>query len=284
MMDFNRDEVRRQLVDTSREHTDSLPGFAEALKRLFDPDQPVPAAVKAGALGVPSRRTFLTIGGIGVVGSAVLAACGQSPANQVAQTGTTPVQPSSTTTTAPGSTAMNMVLLRTAQSLEALAVSAYTDILAKNVVTSADVKTAMSLFREQHQDHANLLATATTDNGGEPFTKPNPYLDYEVLQPTLKSVKDQAAALTLATAVENVAVSTYVQAGGVLTTQNLRAAIMSIGATEGRHLTVLYVFQQTQPVPLSIQGTAGAAPANSYIGPDGPVDKHPPTPTTVAAS
>jgi rubrerythrin len=283
-MDFNRDEVRRQLRDTTRHHDESLPGFAEALKRLFDPDTRMPDGVRAGALGVPSRRAFLTIGGISVVGSVVLAACGHSPQNQVAQTGTTPVQPSSTTTTAPGSTATNMVLLRTAQSLELLAVSAYQSILAKNVLKSADVKAAMSLFRDQHQDHAGLVAKATTDLGGEPFDKANPYLDYEVLQPTLKGVTDQDTALKLAATIENTAVSTYVQAAGVLTTQNLRSAIMSIGATEGRHLSVIYVFEGQQPVPLSIQGTAAAVPANSYIGPNGPVDKHPPTPTTAGSS
>ena len=73
-------------------------------------------------------------------------------------------------------------------------------------------------------------------------------------------------------------------AGGVLTTPTLRAAIMSIGTTEGRHLTALYLLQGLVPVPLSIFSTAKAAPPDSYIGPNGPVKplNQLPTPTTAA--
>ena len=59
---------------------------------------------------------------------------------------------------------------------------------------------------------------------------------------------------------------------------------MSIGATEARHLTALYLLQGLVPVPLSIFSTAKATPPDSYIGPNGPVKPLEllPTPTTAA--
>ena len=75
---------------------------------------------------MPSRRTFLTIGGVGVVSSAILVGCGQPKAPEsIAQTGTTPLQPLDTTTTAPGSPATDLILLRTSSSIEALAIDTY---------------------------------------------------------------------------------------------------------------------------------------------------------------
>jgi rubrerythrin len=287
-MDHNRDEVRRQLKACRQDHAEAMPRYREALKQLFDPKSAASAELKAGALGLPSRRSFLTVGGAAVAGSALLAACGQTPKNQIAQTGTTPPQPSSTTTTAPGSPEMDVSLLRTASSIEILAINTYETFLtsaALSGASAADTKSAIELFRSQHQQHLGLLSTVTTDAGGEPYTEANLYLNYEVVAPTLLSVKTAADVQALATTLEDTAAQTYVYAGGVLTTQNLRMALMSIGATEARHLTTLYLLQQQQPVPLSIFSTAKAAPPDSLIGPKGPVKPKDllPTPTTAAS-
>ncbi|HVN51874.1 MAG TPA: ferritin-like domain-containing protein [Acidimicrobiales bacterium] len=284
--DVNRDELRRQLAQSQRDHVESLPRVREALKRVFDPDRPGTTDEKTALLGLPGRRTFLAVGGAAVVGSAVLAACGKEPTNQIAQTGTTPPQPSSTTTTAPGNHETDLTLLRTASSIEVLAVNTYATALKSGIQLSSDVKSAITLFQSQHEDHANLLYTATTDAGGTPYEQPNEYLSYEVVEPTLKTTKDEAGVLALATELENTAGQTYVMAGGVLTTPQLRAAIMSIGTTEGRHLTALYLLQGLVPVPLSIFSTAKATPPDSYIGPKGPVKPidQLPTPTTAASS
>ena len=121
-MDVNRDELRRQLAESRRDHADSMPRFREALKRLFDPDRPGSADDKAGLLGVPGRRSFLTIGGATVLGSALLVACGQrSRPSRSRRPAPRPPQPSSTTTTAPGSHEIDLTLLRTASSIEVLA-------------------------------------------------------------------------------------------------------------------------------------------------------------------
>jgi Ferritin-like domain len=283
-MDVNRDEVRRQLAESRRDHAESMPKVREALKRLFDPARPGSADDKAGLLGLPGRRSFLTIGGATVLGSALVVACGKEPTNQIAQTGTTPPQPSSTTTTAPGSHDLDITMLRTASSIEVLAINTYETALKSGLLTTPDVKSAVELFKSQHEDHANLLYTATSDAGGDPYKLPNPYLSYEVVAPTLKTIKTETGVVLLATELENTAGQTYVMAGGVLTTPQLRAAIMSIGTTEGRHLTALYLLQGLVPVPLSIFSTAKATPPDSYIGPNGPVKplNQLPTPTTAA--
>ncbi len=289
-MDLNRDELRRQLAASEQDHAESLPRFREALKVLFDRDRtPAPgdAEAKAALLGVPSRRTFLTVGGVGLLSSAVLVGCGQSSQPpQIAQTGTTPLQPLDTTTTAPGSHATDLVLLRTASSIEVLAINTYQKALQSGDLTTPAVKSAVQLFQSQHEDHQNLLKTITSDNGGEPYTEANFYLSYELVDPTVKTTKSQDQWLALATVLENTAAQTYNYAGGTLTTPTLRASLMSIGATEARHLTALYIAQGQVAVPLSLASTAKAVTPDAYIGPKGPVKGKTvlPPPTTAAAS
>jgi len=289
-MEMNRDELRRQVAESKKDHAESLPRFREALKELFDRDRtsrPGDEAAKAGLLGVPSRRAFLTVGGVGVLSSAILVGCGQpkSP-TQIAQTGTTPLQPLDTTTTAPGSPANDLVLLRTSSSIEVLAIQTYQKALNSGALTTPAVKSALQLFQSQHEDHLNLLKTITSDAGGQPYTEANFYLSYEFVNPTVQTAKTQDQWLALATVLENTAAQTYNFAGGTMTTQNLRASLMSIGATEARHLTALYIAQGQVPVPLSLASTAKAVTPDAYIGPNGPVkDKTVlPPPTTVSAS
>ena len=104
--------------------------------------------------------------------------------------------------------------------------------------------------------------------------------------PTVETTKSQDQWLALATTLENTAAQTYNYAGGVMTTPTLRASLMSIGATEARHLTVLYIAQGLVPVPLPLASTAKAVTPDAYIGPNGPVKNKTvlPTPTTAAAS
>jgi hypothetical protein len=289
-MDLNRDELRRQTAESKKDHAESMPRFREALKYLFDPDAPSSPdreAAKATLLGVPSRRSFLTVGGVGVAASAILVGCSGAPPNpQIAQTGTTPLQPLVTTTTAPGSPANDLVLLRTASSIEVLAVQTYQSALNSGALTTPAVKSAAQLFMSQHQDHQNLLKTITSDAGGQPYNEANFYLSYEFVDPTVKTTKSQDQWLALATTLENTASQTYSYAGGVMTTPSLRASLMSIGATEARHLTVLYIAQGLVPVPLSLGSTAKAVTPDAYIGPNGPVKGKTvlPPPTTVASS
>ncbi|MGZ4785020.1 MAG: ferritin-like domain-containing protein, partial [Acidimicrobiales bacterium] len=240
---------------------------------------------KAGLLGVPSRRTFFTVGGAAVVGSAVMVGCSTAKKKQLTQTGTTETTAAATTTTAPGSAETDAILLRTAQSIEALAVSTYDKALASGLVTTPSVSQAFTLFRDQHQQHADQIASITRGVGATPYTEPNTFLDITVVTPGLAAAADEDAVLALATVLEKTAAETYTYAGGTLTTTELRSAIMTIGPTEARHLSLLYILQDLDPTPVPFMATADRTPDDSFIGDNGPV-KVPdaPTTTTTAAS
>jgi len=281
-MTINSDEVRRQLSASQHDHAEAMPQFREALKRVFDRDSGAAESAKAALVGVPSRRSFLTVGSATVLGSAVLVGCGKSSKKTLPVTGTSIPAPSSTTTTAPGSSEMDLTLLRTAQSIEVLAVQTYQTAIDSGLLTTPSVLEAIKLFRSQHQEHGGLLASATRNLGGQPYDTANPFLDVEIVTPALTAATDQTAIVKIAVVLENTAAQTYTQAGGVLTSADLRAAIMSIGATEARHLTVLYGVLGGNPVPLPFMPTREAAPPDSYIGPDGPVKVPTAPPTTEA--
>ena len=283
-MDVNRDEIRRQLIESEREHAEAVPRFHELLKRMFDRDAGVSADAKASVLGVPSRRSFLTVGGATVAGSAILAACATKKPPQTPVTGSTEAAPASTTTTAPGSADTDITLLRTAQSIEVLAVQTYGTALTSGLLTTPSLIDMIKLFQSQHQDHAGLIASVTRDQGGTPYDTANKYLDVEVVTPALAAATDEASIVALATELENTAAQTYTLAGKVLTTPEMRAALMSIGATEARHLTVLYGVAALNPVPLPFMSTQGAAPEEAYITKDGPVTPDPVPPTTTTSA
>ena len=67
---------------------------------------------------------------------------------------------------------------------------------------------------------------------------------------------DQTSVLVLARDLENLAAQTYVEAGGVFTTPELRKTGMSIGETEARHITVLNIALGYAPVPLPLLPTS----------------------------
>ncbi len=58
---------------------------------------------------------------------------------------------------------------------------------------------------------------------------------------------------------------------------------MSIGPTEARHLSLLYILQNLNPTPVPFMATTDRAADNSFIGKDGPV-KIPDAPTTTTTA
>lgn len=286
---MSNDEIRRQLREADGLHREAMPRYDEALKRTFG-DDTTPAAAKAELVGVPRRR-LLTLGGSTILGAAVLAACTKTgqPKEQLAQTGTTPTTGKDGHSENPSSFTTDLTLLRTAQSIEVLAIDVYQKALDSGLLTTTAVADAARLFQSQHRDHAQLLSRTTRDLGGEPYDQANPALVKE-LEPTIGALDSQAAVLKLAQTLENVAAETYVYAAGVLTTEELRAAIMSIGAVESRHVTVLIGAQTDDPltqVPFAFIKTADAvkvpSDATKAVG-SGPVPSNQPTTTTTQAT
>ena len=269
-MDISTDEVRRELRESQAEHRASLRPFRELLLRTFDRDTPATDAAKRQVLGLPGRRQFLRVGGVTVAMSAVLAACGSdSQDSAIPESGdrpTTTTTDGTSTTIGDDAAVLDVTLLRTASSIEFLAIAAYQAALDSKNLTTAAIADVAELFQEQHEDHANLLEATTEDLGGTPYTDPNPVL-LESLADVIASIPD-ADELTIVQAaadLENVAAQTYAFAGGVLSTPDLRGAIMSIGTTEARHLTLLKSVLELEPVEFPFMPLRDRVPEEAIL-------------------
>lgn len=265
-MNFSRDEVRRQLRATRAEHQATMGPWQEALKRVFGGDE-VPREAKAHLLGVPSRRGFLKIGGATVIGAAVLAACGSEATPDVVESGS----PGESTTTAdPAATEFDTNLLRTATSLEVLAVDTYQTAIDSGLIGTADLLDTFVLFRDQHDDHRSALQQATEDYAGTgtAWEGTNRFLQDTVVGPALEGLTDEESVVQLALQLETLAAESYVWAAGELSTATLRQAIMGIGGIEGRHQAVLRTFLDEDPVPDAFEPTDDHIEEDAYVGVD----------------
>ncbi len=268
-MDMPQDEIRRQLRDADRAQADALPRWKRALDRTIE--EPHSPALTAAVLNVPTRRGFLKIGGLTIAGAAVVAACTPEPKKeQITQTGQTPTTTAALPYEEAGDIATDITLLRVAQSIEKLAIAAYDAAIGANLLSGAAADAA-KLFRDHHNEHFGLLRSTVTGIGGESYDQANPALVKAVLEPAAASIKDgkatAAAILELAAELEDTAAQTYTNAVTLLTTAELRQAIMSIGAVEARHVAVLLGAKNPDnhllQVPFAFEKTAGAVKPRS---------------------
>lgn len=260
-MDINSTEVRRELRAADAEQKLALPRWRSALSRIFEPGSGVSAAEKANLLGVPNRRQALKLGGATFVGAAVLAACGSDDDDSGSGTTTT----AAAAVGSGGAEDMDLTLLRTATSLEVSAVDTYDAAIESGLVTTAAIADAATLFRDQHQEHADLLSTATTEAGGEAYDEPNAFLQENVIDPALEGLTDENSVVELALQMEDVAAQTYAFAAGALTTAELRQAIMTIGGVEARHAAVLYGVLDMPQAPDAFLPTDQAVGEDAFV-------------------
>jgi hypothetical protein len=236
-VDINRDELRRQLREVEAEQKAVDRSWREALKRIFDPSSNVDPAVKAQLLGVPARRQFLKFGGAAVLGAAVLAAC--SSEARIASPGSAASSSSASgTTSGAGGVVDDLVLGKTAASLEALAVAVYDTAINSGKVTTPAIGDAAKLFMDHHKQHQNAIEAAvglTKDSSQANAAVKSMVIDPVVSDPTLDEVKIVALAYQL----EDVAAQTYVFATTLLTKAELRSTLMTIGGVEARHKAIL---------------------------------------------
>lgn len=261
--DYSSDEIRRQLRESDTEHNDAMHAWNDALEIILDPATDATEDEKAHFLGLPARRAFL-VGGSVLAGSAFLAAC-TKPKQQTPVTGSTVPKSSVTTTTAPGSEANNKILLRTAQSLEVLAVDVYQKAIESGLVTTPSLVDMMKLFQSQHREHGAALDAPIKAAGGTVVTTANGYLMANTVDKALSELTDEKSVLALARDVESIAAQTYTKASYVLTLPALRQASMSIGAVEARHITVLNAALGYTVVPLATMPTRLAIDPKGYI-------------------
>ncbi len=231
-MDISEEAVRRSLREIDACHREELVSTTEAIDRLYQAE--APSATKWDVItGGAQRARWMRVGGVAVLSSAVLAACGGGePAPSAAA-------PDGATTTTPEMTKedpADLRIFRFSASLENLAVAAY-DTAAKLIRTPALLALA-TLFQGHHKDHAKLFNSQLAASGEKAFTEPNSVL-LATLKPQLDALATEEEALAFALDLEMKAASTYFASVGQLQGPKLGSVTMSIGATEYRHAALL---------------------------------------------
>jgi rubrerythrin len=193
-----------------------------------------------------SRRDALRVGGLSVFGAAFLAACGEQSgvvpsANILSEGVATP------TTALPEGVVTDVVLLRTAASLEYNAIDTYNAVLEGGLLTGdyAKLTDAVKRFRDDHQAHADAVNGLVVALGGKAHTCANARIDSLYIQPAIALItaKDNPDLskdiVALAHALENLATQTYQGVVASLTAPSLRADAIRIAQDEARHAVVL---------------------------------------------
>jgi rubrerythrin len=192
-----------------------------------------------------SRRQLLRFGGVGAAG-VVLAACGKQAGVEESKN-ITAVGLMPEATKLPDAEVNDLVLLRTAASLEYNAIETYEAAIALGVFTGsfAEAGSIARRLLDDHRGHADAINSLVTTLGGKPFTCGNPRLSEVYISPALALITDEANenpaldVVVLAHALENLAAQTYQSVVTVLSDKSLREAAMTIGQEESRHAAIL---------------------------------------------
>lgn len=244
-MQISEQQLMQMTRDMDEMHRDLFPRFQAHIADVCDDARGQLARVTALAGRDASRRSFLRGGLVtaGVVGGgAALAACGGS----------------STSSSAPASAAANgtdLQVARLAASLEVLAVNTYAAaIMAASPgqplagMIPASVAQFATTAQMQHQDHANAW-NATLQSAGQAAQKdPDPKLNGTV-QTALGQVKSAGDVAKLALMLENIALQTYTNGAGVVTSTVARLQALTIAPVEAQHAAILNFVLGQYPVP-----------------------------------
>lgn len=196
-----------------------------------------------------SRRTLLRSGGAAMATGVVLAACGGSTGNQVTRIGE-PVPP----TPLPEAEVTDVVLLRTAQSVEKMVASILGDSRVASVATG-EVATVIAAFAAAHERHVTEIAPLVTARGATAVNTVNEKLmtSYgDTVLSLIEESKDPEDAATILLGMETLMAATYQYAVSLTTEPALRAQMMQLGAASSRRAAV--AAQLINP------GTKGFAP------------------------
>ena len=192
-----------------------------------------------------SRRQLLRFGGVGAAG-VVLAACGKQAGVEESKN-ITAVGLMPEATKLPNAEVTDLVLLRTAASLEYNAIETYEAAIALGVFKGsfAEAGSIARRLLDDHRGHADAINSLVTTLGGKPFTCGNPRLSEVYISPALALITDKANenpaldVVVLAHALENLAAQTYQSVVTALSDKSLREAAMTIGQEESRHAAIL---------------------------------------------
>lgn len=226
-----------------------------------------------------NRRKFLQSGGLALASAAILAACGK---NEKVATSYPRIGEAPTTTALPEGTVNDVVLLRTASSLEWCAIDAYTAAAGLGILPAA-ATSVVKRFQADHTSHASALTEVIKAAGGEPFECANARINDLYITPAIELITGSADKkiepsdtpledlLLLAHGLENLAAATYQYYVSMISQPSLRAAAMTIGQDEARHAAVLaqVIIPDGKGIAPSINETTGKANPAAVPGPFG---------------
>lgn len=185
------------------------------------------------------RRQLLRNSGLMLSMGAIVAACGS---NRGGSTNPGRLGVADEATELEQAAITDVVLLRTAQSLEYTALAVYDAAGATGALTSAQTALA-GRFVEDHTGHAASIGSLIGDQGGVEFTCANPFLVDRAVTPILGALDGsddiQRDLLNIAHAFESLAGASYQALVGLLTDRSLRKELMRIGGEENRHAAAL---------------------------------------------
>jgi hypothetical protein len=267
---INNDEVRRALREMGTTSELDHRALRTTLRAVLDSDAPADQR-RAALVG---RRRFLQLGGFTVATASVIAACGGADSAGVARVGLAPER-----TDLPAAQVNDVVLLRTASSIEHSAIAVYDMVIGTDLL-AAGLQDAAKRFRDDHTAHAEIFEQLTVEAGGEAWTCGNPRIDELLVGQVVRQIMgDESAGLepsddpqrdvaNFAHALETFAGSTYQAIVPALSLPSLRRESMLIGSTEVRHAAIL---------AMAITGTP-----EGYVPPNEASAETPPIPVVYA--
>jgi hypothetical protein len=214
-------------------------------------------------------RRGLLAGGLTVSAAAVLAACKKKPEPEPGRVGFAP-----TTTDLPQVVIDDGVRLRTTTSIEYMIIDVYGMITKSGALDAADQQLVDRLVID-HQAAAARTVELTESVGAEPYECANTWYMDRVVPPIFQHIdgdesqdippSDSPARDMMATvnAFESMAGAMYQSFVETLSTPDLRAEVMQLGATSARHAAVSAIHAAGSPEgwfnPQLIGGTEPAA-------------------------
>ena len=175
-----------------------------------------------------ARRTFLSVGGMGLSGAAVALLAGRDTLAAAAEKGANP--------------ASDVAILNTALAAELEAIAAY-GVGAGSGLLKGPVLSLATTFQGHHKQHADVLAATVTKLGGAAAVAK---AQYHFPVETLKTQND---VLRFAAGLEKGAVSAYLGAVPLFKDRVLSKAAASILGDEAMHWAVLRQAIGEEPVP-----------------------------------
>jgi hypothetical protein len=218
-----------------------------------------------------SRRGLLA-GGLSVSAVAALAACKKKPEPAPGRVGFAP-----TTTALPQAVVDDGVRLRTATSIEYTILDVYDTITKSGKLAAADQQLVDRLVID-HKAAAARTAELTEGVGAEPFECANPWYMDRVIPPIFQHIEgdedldippsDDPARDMIATvnAMESMAGAMYQNFVETLSTPELRAEVMKLGAISGRHAAVSAIHATGAPEAYVNPVILGKEPAAAKDG------------------